>query len=126
MAELQPITINSGTLPRQPSSLREWREYSQSDSYAIDGAIQRNRIRTQANPNGYKYNAELTFQGLDSTDYRAIDALFVSGSGVNYYNPESGKFGVLSFSGLPFPTEDDSYSRGGSQQADYKVRIRQF
>ena len=126
MAELQPITINSGTLARQPSRLREFRAYQQTDKYAIDGAVQRNRVRTPGNPNGYKFVAEMTFENLNSTDYRAIDALFVSGSGVNYYNPESGKFGILSFSGLPFTDESDEYSRGSSQQATYKVRIRQF
>jgi len=121
-----PITVNSGTLVRQPSKLREWREYVQSDRIAIDGAIQRNRIRTASNPLGFKYNVEMIFENLDSTDYQAIDALFTSGSGVNYYNPSSGKFGTLSFSGLPFPEEEGEYSSGDSLQADYKVKIRQF
>ena len=123
---LQPITINSGTLARQPSKLKEWREYVQTDQQAIDGAIQRNRVRTPSNPYGFKYNVEMTFESLNSTDYQAIDALFTSGSGVNYYNPSSGKFGILSFSGLPYPTEDGEYSPGDSLLADYKVKIRQF
>lgn len=123
---IQPITINSGTLARQPSILREWREYQQSDQYAIDGAVQRNRIRTPANPQGFKYNVEMTFQNLNSSDYQAIDALFVSGSGVNYHNPSSGKFGTLTFSGLPFPDEDEPYTPGESLLSTYKVRIRQF
>lgn len=126
MAELDPITINSGTLPRQPSRLREWREYQQTDKYAIDGAIQRNRVRTPGNPNGFKCNVEMTFENLDSVDYQTIDNLFVSGSGVNYNNPASGKFGTLTFSGLPMTDESDEYSRGSSLQVDYKVRIRQF
>lgn len=123
---LQPITINSGTLARQPSRLKEWREYIQTDKYAIDGAVQRNRISTPSNPLGFKYNVEMVFDKLDSADYQAIDALFTSGSGVNYYNPSSGKFGVLSFSGLPYPDEMGEYSRGDSNLADYKVKIRQF
>lgn len=123
---LQPITINSGTLARQPSRLKEWREYIQTDKTAIDGAMQRNRISTPSNPLGFKYNVEMTFEKLNSTDYRAIDALFTAGSGVNYYNPESGKFGILSFSGLPFPDEMGEYARGSSNLADYKVKIRQF
>lgn len=123
---IQPITVNSGVLPRQPSELREWREYQQSDSYAIDGSVQRNRIRTTNNPQGFKYNVEMTFKNLNSTDYQAIDRLFVSGSGVNYHNPSSGKFGTLTFSGLPFPDEDDPYSPGDSLLTNYKVRIRQF
>lgn len=123
---LNPITINSGTLARQPSKLREWREYQQSEKYSIGGAVQRNRISTGGNPSGFKYNVEMTFENLNSTDYQAIDALFTAGSGVNYYNPSSGKFGTLSFSGLPFPDESDEYSPGESLQADYRVRIRQF
>lgn len=123
---VQPITINSGNLARQPSALREWREYQQTDQYAVDGAVQRNRIKTPGNPLGFKYNVEMLFQNLNSTDYQAIDALFVSGSGVNYHNPDSGKFGTLTFSGLPFPDEDDAYTPGGSHQTNYKVRIRQF
>lgn len=126
MPELQPITINSGTLARQPSRLREWREYKESTKEAVDGAIQRNRISTPANPLGFKYNVEMTFENLNSSDYQAIDALFVSGSGVNYHNPSSGKFGTLTFSGLPFPDEAGEYSPGASNLATYKVRIREF
>lgn len=126
MAEFNPITINSGTLARQPSRLREWREYQQDEKYAIDGGTQRNRIATPSNPLGFKYNVEMIFERLTSTDYRAIDAMFMSGSGVNYHNPNSGKFGTLTFSGLPFPEEDGEYEQGGSNLATYKVRIRQF
>ena len=120
-----PITVNSGTLPRQPSKLREWREYIQTDKFAIDGAMQRNRIRTPANPLGFKYNVEMTFENIDITDFGALDAYFTAGSGVNYYNPSS-KYGVLSFSGLPFPDETDDYSPGDSLLTTYKVKIRQF
>lgn len=123
---ISPITINSGTLARQPSRLKEWREYIQTDKFAIDGAVQRNRISTAANPLGFKYNVEMTFEKLNSSDYQAISAIFMSGSGVNYYNPSSGKFGILSFSGLPYPDEMGEYSRGESLLADYKVKIRQF
>lgn len=123
---LQPITINSGTIAIQPSRLKEWREYQQSDKMAIDGSMQRNRVITPHNPNGFKYNAEMIFENLDSSNYQAIDALFVSGSGVLYHNPASGKFGSLTFSGLPFTDETDEYSRGASNLATYKVRIREF
>jgi len=120
-----PITVNSGTLPRQPSKLREWREYIQTDKFAIDGAIQRNRIRTPANPLGFKYNVEMIFENINVTDFGALDAYFTAGSGVNYYNPSS-KYGVLSFSGLPFPDESDDYGPGDSLLTTYKVKIRQF
>jgi len=122
---VQPITINSGTLPVQPSKLREWREYIETEKYAIDGAVQRNRIKTPANPQGFKYNAEMIFDNIDTSDFQALDGYFTAGSGVNYYNPSS-KYGVLSFSGLPFPEENDEYSPGDSLLTTYKVRIRQF
>lgn len=122
---VQPITINSGTLARQPSRLKEWREYIQTDKTAIDGAMQRNRISTPSNPRGFKYNIEMLFENLNVTDFQAIDALFTAGSGVNYYNPSS-KYGVLSFSGLPYPDEGGEYSRGDSLLTTYKVKIRQF
>jgi len=122
---IQPITINSGTLPRQPSRLKEWREYIQTDKFAIDGAVQRNRIRTPANPLGFKYNIEMIFENINVTDFGLLDAYFTAGSGVNYYNPSS-KYGVLSFSGLPYPDEGDDYSRGDSLLTTYKVKIRQF
>ena len=123
--DIQPITINSGTLARQPSRLREWRVYQQSETEAIDGAIQRNRITTPSNPLGFKYNAEMIFERITKTEFQAIDALFAAGSGINYYNPDS-KYGVLSFSGLPFPDEDAEYERGSSLLTNYKVTIRQF
>ncbi len=125
MAELSPITVNSGTLPRQPSIVREYREYIQSEKYAIDGAIQRNRISTPNNPLGFKYNVEMTFENIAISDFQALDAFFMPGSGVNYYNPAS-KYGTLSFSGLPFPDESSDYSRGSSLLTTYKVKIRQF
>lgn len=122
---LQPITVNSGTLARQPSKLKEYREYIQTDKQAIDGAVQRNRIRTASNPLGFKYNAEMIFEDINVADFQAIDALFTAGSGVNYYNPNS-KYGVLSFSGLPYPDETDDYGPGESLLTNYKVKIRQF
>ena len=122
---LSPITINSGTLPRQPSRLKEWREYIQTDKFAIDGAVQRNRIRTPGNPLGFKYNIEMIFENINVSDFGTLDAYFTAGSGVNYYNPSS-KYGVLSFSGLPYPDEGDDYSSGDSLQTTYKVKIRQF
>ena len=122
---LQPITVNSGTLARQPSKLKEYREYIQTDKQAIDGAIQRNRIRTAANPLGFKYNVEMIFENISATDFQSLDALFTAGSGVNYYNPSS-KYGVLSFSGLPYPDETDDYGPGESLLTNYKVKIRQF
>lgn len=92
---------------------------------AIDGAVQRNRVRTPSNPQGFKYNVEMLFEKISVADFQAIDAFFMAGSGVNYYNPSS-KYGVLSFSGLPFPDETSEYNRGDSLLTDYKVKIRQF
>lgn len=120
---LQPITVNSGTIP-QPNRLREWREFIQSDKTAVDGGIQRNRISTPSNPQGFKYNVELTYTRLSTAEFGTLDNLFLSGSGVNYYNPAS-KYGVLSFSGLPYP-EEGEYDKGDSLLTSYKVKIRQF
>ena len=122
---VEAITVNSGTLPRQPSKLREWREYIQTDKFAIDGAVQRNRIRTPSNPLGFKYNAEMIFENISTSEFQQLDAYFLPGSGVNYYNPSS-KYGVLSFSGLPYPDETDDYAPGDSLFTTYKVKIRQF
>lgn len=120
-----PITVNSGTLPRQPSKLREWREYIQTDKFAIDGAVQRNRIKTPSNPQGFKYNVEMIFENITVADFGQLDGYFSPGSGVNYYNPSS-KYGTLSFSGLPYPDETDDYAPGDSLLTTYKVKIRQF
>lgn len=120
-----PVTVNSGTLPRQPSKLREWREYIQTDQFAIDGAVQRNRIRTVNNPQGFKFNVEMIFENISVAEFQQLDQYFLPGSGVNYYNPSS-KYGVLTFSGLPTPDESDSYSPGDSLFTTYKVKIRQF
>lgn len=122
---VEAITVNSGTLPRQPSKLREWREYIQTDKTALDGAIQRNRIRTAQNPLGFKYNTEMIFENITAGEFGLLDAYFTAGSGVNYYNPSS-KYGVLSFSGLPYPDETDDYAPGDSLLTTYKVKIRQF
>lgn len=120
-----PVTVNSGTLPRQPSKLKEWREYIQTDKFAIDGAVQRNRIRTAQNPLGFKYNVEMIFENISVDEFRLFDAFFTSGSGVNYANPSS-KYGTLVFSGLPYPDESDDYAPGDSLFTTYKVKIRQF
>lgn len=122
---VQPILINSGTLPRMPSKLREYREYQQTENMAIDGAIQRNRIRTPSNPQGFKMNVEMIWEHLAIGDFQLLDQYFMPGSGVNYANPSS-KYGVLVFSGLPYPDESDDYEPGDSLFTTYKVRIRQF
>lgn len=122
---IYPVTVNSGTLPRQPSKLREWREYIQTDKYTLDGAVQRNRIKTPQNPLGFKYNVEMTFENISVSEFQQLDAYFTAGSGVNYANPSS-KYGTLVFSGLPFPDETDDYAPGDSLLTTYKVKIRQF
>lgn len=126
MAELSAIAINGSDLPIQPSLLIEWREYQQKDHMAIDGSMQRDRIRTAQNTVGYKYNVRMTFRQVTSANWQALDALFVSGSGIAYNNPQSGKFGTLTFSGLPTVEDATQYSPGSSLLADYIVTIREF
>lgn len=127
---LIPITVNSGVndsglLVPQPTRLREWREWIQTDKTAIDGGMQRNRISSPGNPNGYKYIIEMDFLDLTTSQFSTIASKFVSGSGVVYHNPQS-KYGDLTFSGLPFVDENAEYAPGESLLSGLKVRIRQF
>ncbi len=121
---LSPITINGASLPKQPTLLRDYREWKQTENEALDGGMQRNRIATAANPVGYKYVAEMSWDKLDPSSFNTLMGLFVTGSGVLYSNPSS-KYGALTYSGLPFVEEPDPYQPGESLNATFKVRIRQ-
>lgn len=119
---LSPITINGQTI-LQPSTLREYKEATQSEQYAIDGAAQRNRVKTTGNPNGEKAWAEMTWDKIPPSDFLTLYNSFRTGSGICYQNPSS-KYGTLTFSGLPF-MEEGEYVSGESRLTTFKVRIRE-
>ena len=119
---LSPITINGGSI-LQPSKLREYKEFQETDMQAADGALQRNRVKTSANPNGYKFVAELEWADVPTGDFATLNTFFTTGSGVYYNNPAS-KYGVLTFSGMPYP-EEGEYKPGESLLTTYKVKLRQ-
>lgn len=121
---LTPLTINSGAI-LQPSKLKEYKQYTQTEKVSIDDTMQRNRIATTNNPQGFKYIAELEWENVAVTDFTVLSNLFTSGSGVYYNNPGS-KYGTLSFSGLPFPDDNSEYAPGESLVTSFKVRIRQI
>lgn len=123
--EFDPITINSGIVNPQPSRVREYQLRQDSEEEALDGSIQRNTITSPTNPTGRKYVAELAFEKLNISQFQAVHNLFTTGSGVYYRNPNS-KFGILTFSGLPFVDDQADYEPGASFLSDYKVRIRQI
>lgn len=120
---LSPITIN-GTSIKQPTQARDYRLNIQSDNYALDGSMQRNRIISAANPVGYKYAVDLYWENLGVTDFATLLGLFSSGSGVVYSNPSS-KYGTLTYSGLPMVDEPDPYLPGESLLTTFKATIRQ-
>lgn len=119
---LSPITINGQTI-LQPTKLHEYKTFQESEKEAIDGAMQRNRVATPNNPVGYKFVAELEWQDLPVANFQTLNSLLTTGSGVYYNNPAS-KYGTLTFSGLPFPSEGE-YLVGESLLTSFKVRIRQ-
>lgn len=121
---LTPITINNISI-RQPTTLIEKKDFQQTDKYAMDSAMQRNRISTALNPLGLKYVAILTWKDLPLTDFQQLDSIFTTGSGVVYRNPSS-KYGSLTFSGLPMSIQESEYVSGDSLLTDYQVTIRQI
>lgn len=120
-----PISINTNSGIKQPSSVREYREYQQTDKTAIDGRMQRNRVATSNNREGFKYVAELAWEWITVADFTTLDNYFRTGSGVVYGNALSKYGGVLTFSGLPFPDEGEYYP-GDSAVSRFTVRIRQI
>jgi hypothetical protein len=123
---LSPITINNQNIP-QPTKLREFKIHIQNDNVAIDGSSQRNRITTPANPRGFKYAINMQWATLTTAEYAVLDNLLgTTGSGVLYKNPSSGKYGVLTFSGLPTVIDESDYVSGESQLSAYEVRIREI
>lgn len=122
---LLPITIN-GQLIKQPTTLKEYKEQSQTEQYAIDNGVQRNRVFTPGNPTGAKAWAEMMWDKILPADYQQLYTFFSTGSGVYYSNPSSGKFGTLTFSGLPFIEDPDPYVAGESMLSTFKVRIREL
>lgn len=121
------VKLNGNDLPKEPSEVTDRRIYQQSEKEAIDGAMQRNRISTSSNPNGFKYESLLLWANLDPTSFAALDTYFMTGSGVAYTNTLS-KYnnGTLTYSGLPFVEEEGKYITGDGRWADFAVRIRQI
>lgn len=120
---LDPITLNGTEIP-QPRRIREYRAPQQTDQTAVDGSTQRNRNASARNPNGTKMVAELDFGPITKEEFNVLDGLTITGSGLFYRNPES-KYGVLTFSGLPY-VEEGEYMPGESLWSEsYKLTIRE-
>jgi len=119
-----PISINTFSGIKQPSRVREYKEYQWNEKTAIDGQMQRNVVSTPNNRQGFKYVVELEWEFLASSDWRTLNNYFQLGSGIYYGNAVS-KYGVLTFSGLPFPDEGEYYP-GADAISRYQVRIRQI
>ena len=119
-----PISFNTYSGIKQPSRVREYREYQRTDKTAIDGRMQRNVIATSNNREGFKYVAELEWEYITPGDFAVIDNYIRTGSGILYGNSLS-KFGILTFSGLPFPDEGEYYP-GADAISGFTVRIRQI
>lgn len=122
---LSPILVNNVPLDPQPTKLREYKIRNDYEQEALDQTLQRNTIVSPSNPTGRKFMAELTFMEITPTQFQGLEAQFTTGSGVLYTNPAS-KFGVLTYSGLPYVDEADDYVPGESLLTDYKVKIRQI
>lgn len=122
---LSPIQINHSDISPQPTNLKEYSIQIQTEQEAIDGAIQRNKVRSVGNPNGQKFVAELSWTYLSPAQYQTLNNQFITGSGIFYNNPAS-KYGTLTFSGLPFIESEGEYVPGESLLTDYKVRIREL
>lgn len=112
------IYINNQALPVQPSVLKEELLQIQTDQFAIDGSMSRNRI-------GQKKQSYMLFPIVQPSDYQSLLSNFTTGSGVYYYNDQSDYTGnVLSMSGLPTFTESE-YVQGGSLFRAFEVTIRE-
>lgn len=112
------VTINSDANTPQPSSLKEELVQIQTDTIAIDGSTQRNRI-------GQKYQATCSWDWLTPAQYQLLIGYFTSGATVTYNNTLSDYAGgTFSFTGFPSFTESQ-YINGGSLYRKLDAVIRQ-
>ena len=121
---ISPLLLNN-ILVKQPTTLRDYRINIQTENYALDGGLQRNRVISAANPVGYKYAVDMEWDDLNVSDFQTLLGIVSSGSGIVYSNPAT-KYGSLTYSGLPFVTEPNSYIAGDSLLSTLQVTIRQI
>lgn len=111
------IYINNAILNTQPSDLAENDLQVQTDQFAIDGTMRRNKI-------GQKKQATMQFPSMSPFDYTSLKNKFITGSGVYYYNDQSSN-GIYAFSGMP-NFQESSYLPGASLFRPFQVTIREI
>jgi len=112
-----PITLNGTEF--WVSDVNENPDKIKTDSFAIDGTMQRSRFPD-------KKKAVLSFSHISAADYQAIKAMVDSGNEIAYINTNSiVPGGVLSFSGIPDDSLDAYSLKGSSPRAPFKLTIRE-
>jgi hypothetical protein len=112
------IYLNGTAIPQQPARLNENDESIKTDTFAIDGSMQRN----QANS---KKRASFTINMATPATFQFIKALYDAAAPVLYLNDASNVVGgVHTFTGIIDFNEDD-YFRGGSLMVPLNVTIRE-
>lgn len=114
------MKINDTTI-LSPSVLREEIIQIQTEQYSVDGTVSRNKT-------GQKWQATAVWENISPADYRTIRDLFITGSGVYYYNDASAEnsSGILAFSGMPFMSPLGDYVPGSSLNKTIQARIREI
>ncbi len=112
------IYISSTASPQQPSSVCEQPERVKTDTYSMDGSVERNQSAS-------KKCSKFVISMAKPETYRFYEALYEAAAPVTYRNDCSNVVGgVLEFTGI-IDVEESDYIRGGSLMTELTVTVRE-
>ena len=111
------IKINDIEIPMYPSSYDDSPSVVKTDSYAIDGSLERQQYPS-------KKQVKMSFPMANPSVYAFFNAFFEGESAVKFYNDTS-KYGVLEFTGIITACNPGEYIRGGSLLFPLEITIRE-
>lgn len=111
------IKLNNTSIMREPSTYDDNPEIIKTDSYSINGTVERQRYPD-------KKRVKMSYEVATPELVRYFKIIENSGV-VRFYNDESVYYDILEFDGI-ITVETGEYYRGGSKLVSLNVAIREI
>lgn len=111
------IKINNIEIPIYPSSYDDDPITVKTDSYAIDGSMERHQFPS-------KKEVKMEFTMATPSQVEFFRDIFEAPGTVQFYNDQS-NHGVLAFEGIMTTCQAGEYKRGGGLMTSLRVTIRE-
>lgn len=112
------IKINNIEIPLYPSFYDDSPSVIKTDSYAIDGSLERQQYPS-------KKQVKMNFPMANPSVFAFFNELFEGETAMQFYN-DSSKYGILEFTGIITACSAGEYIRGGSLLFSLEITIREI